>query len=220
MIVDTVLQLRRLPVFNGNVIDALNIPALKDYVAWPDANLPLAIVIPMSTKVSDNFSMTDDFQIMTKEIAIYCVFSNSAGVYSGNDRRGSALAEQIDAVEFSLMKAILNWNPYNPVESNLTEDDPAMGHAKRGFRYVGSGLVQNDYELARSAYLFSYEIDVQITGADGFEPTGVPLEEITFSFVDEKTGDVLESSDVTGLQDLSIFLKGVGAGTKVGKIGV
>jgi hypothetical protein len=221
MIKNTVLQLKRLPIFAGQVIDALGIPDLKDYEMMTP---PVAIVVPLGTRAEENHSRTDTYQIIHKSVGIICVLSNAAGVTVGTDRRGSAVAEQVDQLEASLMRALLNWNPYNPVEiAALTpafvgyeSGDPLIGHTVKGFQYDGCAFIQQEYDLSRSIYQFNFSIPVWITGQDGFEPTGVPLEEITFTATSQRGDDPLFKIELTDLQDVGEALEGVVAHAEAG----
>jgi hypothetical protein len=208
-----IAQLKRLPIFNGNVIGAAEFVGLQNQVF---TRFPVAVVMPYGDKAEDNDSMTALFQFVSKQIAIDVIFSNVDAVQSGNDNRGQATAQQFDQVEFSIFRAILNWNPYSLIENpNLPDQsDPVIGHAIKGFQFVECGRVE--YDLARYIYRWIFSIPVQITDQDGWQATGTPLEEIFLTVSDPDTGDTLGGADLTGLENVGVPLAGVESRAEVG----
>ena len=222
-LVNIVKQLRRLPVLNGNVAAG----AIEELQNYQFASLPAAYVVPLEDVAGENDSMTATFQVVTQRIGIVVIFSNTDGVVSGNDRRGQATAQQFDIVKFSVFHAILNWNPWSIPENQDIPDsntnaeltdlaDPIIGHAIRGFRYEGCAPVA--YGLDRTAYEYRFAIDYTISDDDGWKLEGVPLEEMLIEYVDQETDKVLATTDIDGLQDVTIQLRGVSTYASVGSL--
>ncbi len=203
-ITNVITQLKLVGVFGGRVAGAAEYAAAKDQGFL---QTPAAYVIPIGEDASENTSANQTYQIITERIQIIVAFSNAVGVLSGDDRRGQTVSEQFEIVKFGIFKALLNWNPLNLNENPTLPDqtDPAIGHAIRGFRYMGGDLIS--YDLSRLYYSWIFGLDVTITEYDGWLLTGIPLEEIGFEIQNETTGeptDILATGLITGLQDVDV----------------
>jgi hypothetical protein len=200
-----ILRIKALcPLFNGNVAGAAEYQqGVKDEAWLPP---PAAYVIPLDDEAEDNLDLQGVDQFVTERIGVIVMFSNAAGVATG-DRRGQTASELFNPIKWQLYGAMLNWRPNSSVENIgiVQPTDPGADHSAKGFAYAGGRLL--DADLARLFYEWDFSIRVQITDADGtWPPVGnledlwigvIKLFQIGHSFVGQPLEQLLAAIDLS-----------------------
>jgi hypothetical protein len=177
-----ITQLRTVSVFNGNVAGAAEYErGVKDQTWLPP---PAAYVIPLDDEPGENLGLTDSQQVSVERVGVIVVFSNAAAVAQG-DRRGQAASSLFEPTKWAIFKALINWRPNSSVENPalVNPTDPGADHSARGLYYAGGRLV--GFDLARLFYQWDFALEVTITDDDGWQATGVALQEADFRIVGE-----------------------------------
>lgn len=215
MLTNIVWQLRQLPIFAGNVYAALSFAQMPSQT---ETGLPAAVVVPLDYDAEPNANLSGLQQSITARIGVHVIFPKApTGTLTVDGRLGTIVAQQYEAVMFSLFRALLNWRP-GPVENPSEPEtaDPTIGHAARGFYFLGAGLVSGEgFDLSRAVWRYDFGLDITVTDLDGWNATGVPLYQINFGLTDPTTGDVFVEGEVT-TANRGISLTGVQAMAQVG----
>lgn len=142
------------PMFGGRVAGAAEfVRGLRDYnTSMP---LPAAYVLPLIQDADPNTSYGGLQQIVHMGIGV------AVELDAQTDRRGQAPAMDIDTVRAQVFASVLNYRI----------DDC---HMARGAAYAGSRPL-DVLDRARWFYQFEFNIDWQITDADGFQPVAEDL---------------------------------------------
>lgn len=137
------------PMFGGRVAGAAEFQnGLRNYnTSLP---LPAAYVVPLIQDAEPNLSYGGLQQIVHMGIGV------AVELDAQTDRRGQAPAMDIDTVRAQVFASVLNYRI----------DDC---HMARGASYAGSRPLEV-LDRARWFYQFEFNIDWQITEADGFQP--------------------------------------------------
>jgi hypothetical protein len=173
------------PVFNSNVAGAAAYANAVETQAW--LPMPAAYVVPTEDDAGPNTSMTGDWHVVTERFAVIVALDNAA---DPTDRRGQLAVAGLDAVRASIRKAIVNWRP----DFRPGAVPPDWGNAARGiYEIQGSRL---DMNRARLIWQFDFGIEVTVTEADCWQPTGPDLTDIRATVVDIETGGTLAVADL------------------------
>lgn len=144
------------PVFEGRVAGAAEFVAgLRNYN--PALPLPAAFVVPLPQEAEPNVSWGGLQQVVHIGVGVIVELD------AQTDRRGQAPAMNLDDVRDEVFASVLNYKP---------EDC----HIARGAMYSGARPL--DLDRARLFFQFEFNIDWQITDADGFQPHTIPLEAV------------------------------------------
>lgn len=164
-LVAIIQQLRlHCPALSGNVAGAAEFhAAVEDEAYLP---LPAAYVIPLDDDDGPNENQTGLFQRGTERFGVIVVFDNATDLV--NDRRGQAATSNYGPMKLALRAALLNWIP-PPIPGDVVR-------SARGLYAAGGELVSAD--RARLFYQWVFALDVQFTGADGFQATFDSLEQV------------------------------------------
>lgn len=154
-------------LFKGNVAGAAEYEKSVADQTW--LPLPAAYVIPLDMDAGENKSLNGVYQICTERIGIIVAIDNSA------DRRGQGAVAGVDQVQKAIFSAILNWRPDSTIDNpgSWQATNPQADHETRGFRSDGAFL--RGWDRARLFYEWDFALDVTITDADGWQPTGTPI---------------------------------------------
>lgn len=158
MIIGTfIAQLRaNAPIFGGRVAGAAEFEAgLKNYNT--SMMLPSAYVRPLEEEAEPNQIWNGLVQMVHKSIGVV------VEVDAQTDRRGQAPIMDLDEVQAQIFASVLN----------LVVGDCNM---VRGTAYSGQRILALD--RARLFYEYIFNLDWQITDADGVQPDSLPLEQV------------------------------------------
>jgi hypothetical protein len=144
------------PIFGGRVAGAAEFYAgLKNYNT--SLVLPAAYVLPLGQDAEPNNVWNGLIQIVHKSIGV------AVELDAQQDRRGQAPAMDFDAIESQIFASVLNLE--------IDECRQTRGTAFSGARYL-------DLDRARLFYQWEFNIDWQITDADGVQPVSTPINRI------------------------------------------
>jgi hypothetical protein len=144
------------PMFGGRVAGAAEFEAgLKNYNT--SMMLPSAYVRPLEEEADANPIMNGLIQMVHKSIGVV------VEVDAQTDRRGQAPIMDLDDVQAQIFASVLN----------LVIGDCRM---TKGTAYSGMRILALD--RARLFYEYIFNLDWQITDADGVQPVSVPLEHV------------------------------------------
>ena len=157
-------QLRRFcPALGGRVGGAADFEAgTETVVAIMDPRTgklayPSAVVIPLEDEPSGNDIVDGNLQTVIETIGVIVMLDAAA------DRRGQTAASGVEAMKYSIFRALLGWNI-----------DPNRG--ARGLYYAGGELLT--FDRARLFWMYRMSFEATICDADGFQPRGDPLVDI------------------------------------------
>ena len=157
-------QLRRFcPALGGRVGGAADFEAgTETVVAIMDPRTgklayPSAVVIPLEDEPSGNDIVDGNLQTVVETIGVIVMLDAAA------DRRGQTAASGVEAMKYSIFRALLGWNI-----------DPNRG--ARGLYYAGGELLT--FDRARLFWIYRMSFEATISDADGFQPMGDPLVDI------------------------------------------
>jgi len=144
------------PIFGGRVAGAAEFYAgLRNYnTSMP---LPAAYVLPLGQEADANQVWNGLIQTLHKGIGI------AVELDAQTDRRGQAPTMNFEEIEAQIFASCLN----------MVIGDCRM---VRGASFAGARYL--DLDRARLWYQWEFNIDWQITDADGVQPVGVPIKEI------------------------------------------
>lgn len=181
MNIDTIiLQLKaNCPSFAGNIAGAADYATgLETVVSLP---LPAAFVYPLEDVASENQNMGWSLrQLVQEKIAVVVEIDNS--VASGGDRRGQAAVTSVETLKYEIFSGLLNFNP------------SGLPRANQGLRYDGGTLL--GFDRARLFWQFTFSLAATISETDGFQYTGVPLEQIDITVSGTVDGSTAPDIDV------------------------
>lgn len=143
-------------VFGGRVAGAAEfVRGLRDYST--SLPLPAAYVVPGTQDAETNNTWGGLQQLVHVTVGVVVELD------AQTDRRGQAPAMDLDGVRDQVFASVLNYK----------FDDC---HVARGASYVGGHELALD--RARLFYQFDFNVDWQITDADGVQPESVPLQSV------------------------------------------
>lgn len=149
-----IAQLRaNAPIFGGRVAGAAEFYAgLKNYNT--SMALPAAYVLPLGQEAEANQVWNGLIQIVHKTVGV------AVELDAQTDRRGQAPTMNFEAIEAQIFASVLN----------LEVGDCRMvrGTSFSAARYL-------DLDRARLFYQWEFNLDWQLTDADGVQPESVPL---------------------------------------------
>jgi hypothetical protein len=158
------------PMFGGRVAGAAEFQSgLNDYQSWLRA--PAAYVLPLNQEAEPNITYGGLQQVVHYGVGVAVLLD------AQTDRRGQAPAMDLDNARDQVFGAVLNYKI----------DDC---HVARGASFVGGHNLNLD--KARLFYQYEFNVDWQITDADGFHIEGVPIERLEVDYwpVPVETGDM------------------------------
>lgn len=148
------------PIFGGRVAGAAEFYAgLKNYNT--SLALPAAYVIPLGQDADANQVWTGLIQIVHKSIGV------AVELDAQQDRRGQAPTMNFEAIEAQIFASVLNLE--------IDECRQPRGTSFGGARYL-------DLDRARLFYQWEFNIDWQITDADGVQPVSVDINRIEVDY--------------------------------------
>lgn len=144
------------PMFGGRVAGAAEfMRGLREYnTSLP---LPAAYVLPGTQDATPNDSWGGLQQLVHYGVGV------AVELDAQQDRRGQAPAMNLDDVRDQVFGSVLNY---------MFDDC----HVARGVSYVGAHWL--DLDRARLFYQFDFNVDWQITDADGVQPDSFPIQSI------------------------------------------
>jgi hypothetical protein len=172
------------PFFAGNVAGAAAYAEGVDSQVW--LQTPAAYVVPLEGDATANTDQGGALnQMLTERVNVIVQFDNRS------DRRGQTVTENLEPVKYQLFGALLNWRPNSSVENPgiIIPGTPGADVSARGMSVVAHGLVA--FDLARLFYRWTFELEVTVTDADGWKPTGVPLVGVQGTITSPESGETL-----------------------------
>lgn len=144
------------PIFGGRVAGAAEFYAgLRNYnTSMP---LPAAYVLPLGQEAEPNQVWNGLIQIVHKTIGV------AVELDAQQDRRGQAPAMNFEEIERQIFASCLNLE--------IGDCRMVRGASFSGARYL-------DLDRARLFYQWEFNIDWQLTDADGVQPVSVPLDHV------------------------------------------
>ena len=144
------------PIFGGRVAGAAEFYAgLRAYNT--SMALPAAYVLPLGQEAEPNQVWNGLIQIVHKSVGV------AVELDAQRDRRGQDPTMSFEAIEAQIMASVLNLE--------IGECRMVRGTSFSGARYL-------DLDRARLFYQWEFNLDWQLTDADGVQPVSVPLETI------------------------------------------
>jgi hypothetical protein len=152
-----IAQLRaNAPIFGGRVAGAAEFYAgLKNYNT--SMALPAAYVLPLGQEAEPNQVWNGLIQIVHKSVGV------AVELDAQTDRRGQAPAMNFEEIEAQIFASVLNLE--------IGDCRMVRGTSFSGARYL-------DLDRARLFYQWEFNLDWQLTDADGVQPVSVPLQTI------------------------------------------
>ena len=144
------------PIFGGRVGGAAEFYAgLRNYnTSMP---LPAAYVLPLGQEAEPNQVWNGLIQIVHKQVGV------AVELDAQRDRRGQDPTMSFEEIEAQLFASVLNLE--------IGECRMVRGTSFSGARYL-------DLDRARLFYQWEFNIDWQLTDADGVQPLSVPLQHV------------------------------------------
>jgi hypothetical protein len=144
------------PIFGGRVGGAAEFQAgLRNYnTSMP---LPAAFVLPLGQEAEPNQVWNGLIQIVHKTVGV------AVELDAQRDRRGQDPTMSFEDIEAQIFASVLNLE--------IGECRMVRGTSFSGARYL-------DLDRARLFYQWEFNIDWQLTDADGVQPVSIPLEHV------------------------------------------
>jgi hypothetical protein len=166
---NVILQLKEYcPFFKGNVAgSAAWERGVEDQVWLPT---PAAYVVPLDGDASENQDQgAGIYQVLTERVNVIVQFDNS------HDRRGQSVTTSYEPVKYILLAALYGWRPDSSIDNPglVVPGTPGADVSVRGMTLAGHGFVFMD--LARLFYRWTFQLDMTLTDADGWQPPSEPL---------------------------------------------
>ena len=152
-----IAQLRgNAPIFGGRVGGSAEFySGLRNYNT--SMALPAAYVLPLGQEAEPNQVWNGLIQIVHKQVGV------AVELDAQRDRRGQDPTMSFEDIEAQIFRSVLNLE--------IGECRMVRGTSFAGARYL-------DLDRARLFYQWEFNIDWQLTDADGVQPPSVPLEHI------------------------------------------